>query len=75
MNCHESRRLVLSVPQISETAPVNFVIDSLHPPCGLPLVGFFRYASIPVLWSKNRFWIKIKFNLLGSSPNFGRSIS
>ncbi len=75
MNCHESRRFVLSVPQISETAPVNSVIDSLHPPCGLPLLVFFRYASIPVLRSKNRFWIKMKTKLLGSSPNFGRSIS
>jgi len=75
MNCHESRRIVLSVPQLLETAPVSPVIDSLRSSCGLPLAVFLRYASVPFLLSKNRLWIKTKTNLLGAAPNFGRFIS
>ena len=75
MNCHESRRIVLSVPQLSETAPLSPVIDSLRSSCGLPLAGFLRSASVPVLLPKNRLWIKTKTNLLESAPNFGRPIS
>ena len=42
-------------PPLSETAPVNPVIDSLRSPFGLPLAVFLCYASIPVLLSKKRF--------------------